>query len=257
MKFTERFNIQVELEEAKKRFVNRAYNRVFYRFYLTLDSNRRYSLAQEIASALGKRYSHHLKLEEQIGKGFHENLRALEAFYKYAGEYHDMRNVENVIVQLLEESEVDLGVKWEKGQFLPSGATLLDDKLVDDVLHWLRNKEYSSVVEPFEKGLRHFLYSEKRPELLADVVTDMYVALEALSKIITDRHTKDLSANSELYISKVKASEAYKKILKEYIAYANEFRHAVEEGKKRPSISKREAESFMYLTGLFIRLAIQ
>ncbi len=65
------------------------------------------------------------------------------------------------------------------------------------------------------------------------------------------------SANRELFISNVKASKEYKKILVEYINYANEFRHASKEGKNKPAISQQEAESFIYLTGLFIRLAVQ
>jgi hypothetical protein len=85
----------------------------------------------------------------------------------------------------------------------------------------------------------------------------MYEALEALAKIITGRTNKDLSANREPFVSKVKASEHYKKLLKEYIAYANEFRHAEREPGARPVPRRAEVESFMYLTGIFIRLAVQ
>jgi hypothetical protein len=84
----------------------------------------------------------------------------------------------------------------------------------------------------------------------------MYESLEALAGIITNRPKKDLSANRELFISKVKASDEYKKILSEYINYSNEFRHAAEEGRSKPAILPKEVESFIYLTGLFIRLAI-
>jgi hypothetical protein len=76
---------------------------------------------------------------------------------------------------------------------------------------------------PFEKGLTHFLYAAKRPEVLADVVTDMYESLEALTKIVTGRSDKDLSANREMFLAKVKASDEYKKLLKHYIDYANSF----------------------------------
>ncbi len=67
---------------------------------------------------------------------------------------------------------------------------------------------------------------------------------------------KELSANQELFIKEVKASDGYKKILKEYVSYGCDFRHAVEAGEKRPQISHKEAESFIYLTGLFISLAM-
>ena len=84
----------------------------------------------------------------------------------------------------------------------------------------------------------------------------MYEALEALTKIVTNRPEKDLSANQELFIKRLKASEPYKKILKDYIEYANEFRHAQKAGEKRPDVSEAEVESFVYLTGLFVRLAM-
>ena len=83
----------------------------------------------------------------------------------------------------------------------------------------------------------------------------MYEALEALAKIVTGRD-KDLSANQQSLISKVNASEHYKTLLKDYIDYANEFRHAASEKTPKPQISEREAESFVYLTGVFIRLAM-
>jgi len=53
----------------------------------------------------------------------------------------------------------------------------------------------------------------------------------------------------------VKASDEYKKLLKAYIEYANEFRHAAEEGTPKPALSPAEVESFVYMTGVFIRLA--
>ena len=83
----------------------------------------------------------------------------------------------------------------------------------------------------------------------------MHEALEALAKVETGRD-KDLSANAELFVKAVKASVPYKNLLKQYIEYANNFRHAVGKSAGRPNLSAREVESFMYLTGLFIRLAI-
>jgi hypothetical protein len=252
LKFIERFNIEIGLEEAKKHFVNRAHNQIFNYYYYTLTENNRFRVQREIVSALGDRCSGY-DLSTQIGDDFLRNLHALETFYDLG--YPLV--IDQYIKKFLSESEVDLGVRWDNGRFIKSGAQLLDNKLVNDVLDWLRQQKYITVIQPFEKGLDDFLHAEKLPQLLNDVVTDMYEALEALSMIITDRPNKDLSANRELFISKVNASSKYKKILSEYINYANEFRHAQEKGKNKPKISPKEAESFIYLTGLFIRLAIQ
>jgi hypothetical protein len=84
----------------------------------------------------------------------------------------------------------------------------------------------------------------------------MYEAVEALAKIETGRDV-DLSANCELFVKSVKASEPYKALLKDYIAYANQFRHAPRNKQPRPALSMKETESFVYMTGLFIRLAMR
>ena len=151
---------------------------------------------------------------------------------------------------------MDLGIEWQSGRFLRKGARLLDKIAVNDPLHWLRSEGYESVLKPFEKGLVDLLSATGKPDRFSDVVTDMYESVEALAKLKTGRSSKDLSANREAFISSVGASAEYKTLLSDYIAYANKFRHAVVEGGAKPLISEREAESFVYLTGVFLRLAM-
>ena len=104
------------------------------------------------------------------------------------------------IDSIIYDSETDLGVRRQPPHFVPTGAQLSDENLLNDQLHWLRDQNYRTVLRPFEQGLSHFLESEKKPQLLGDVVTDMYEAAEALAKIVTGRLHKDLSANAEMFI---------------------------------------------------------
>jgi hypothetical protein len=161
-----------------------------------------------------------------------------------------------LITDILARSEVDLGVRWKSGRFLRTGARSLDNQLVNDPLHWLTDPKLETVRTPYAKGLEHYLRAIRDPQVLPDVVTDMYEALEALAKIVTGRD-KDLSANRESFIRAVGASDQYKILLKDYIAYANTFRHGAGEDKPKPALSAGEVESFIYLTGIFIRLAMQ
>jgi hypothetical protein len=256
-KFHERFDIEIDLEEARRRFVNRAHALVFKGFWSKLEAACMVYSVVAVAFELGDELKGNLDIGKQVGMDFFRNLQGLEALYKALSDQDVAReNLENLIHRLCDASEVDLGIRWEHGQFVRSGAALLDESLVNDPLLWLRSSGYETVRTPFEKGLNYFLHASKRPELLADVVTDMYEALEALAKILTNRPDKDLSGNRELFLSKVKASEDYKQLLKDYIEYANKFRHAVKDGQSRPALSPKEVESFVYLTGLFIRLAI-
>lgn len=81
--------------------------------------------------------------------------------------------------------------------------------------------------------------------------------MEATAKWFLENN-KDLSGNQEKFVSKLGLPNSYKRMLKEYIGYANQLaRHAKDSQKHPYKIPPSEAESFIYLTGLFIRLAIQ
>lgn len=251
--FHERFEITIGIEDAKRRFVNRFYNVVN-----NLDYDIRKKIAKWIAHVFGEKYKEGFDIEYYVKDNFYSCLHAIEIMYEILmQESGDPAYTDSKIDSILSYSELDLGVKWEEGIFMRSGAKLLDEKLVNESLSWLKSKKYKNVYNPFEKGLSHFLKADKNTKFLYDVIRDMYESLEALAKIVTGRTNKDLSANAESFIKKVKTSKKYKAILKEYINYANEFRHALEEGKERPPLSIQEVESFIYLTGLFIRLAIE
>jgi hypothetical protein len=87
MKFINRFNIEVGQDEGRKRFVNRAYNRIFYKFFYDLDKNERNRIHLEIVSALGDKYSHGKILSDHIGDDFYRNLLALETLYQSLDRY--------------------------------------------------------------------------------------------------------------------------------------------------------------------------
>ena len=156
----------------------------------------------------------------------------------------------------LAASEIELGISWDSGVFTRTGAKLLDERLVNDPLHWLRERKYDSVVAPYEKGVKHLLEGEKHPERYADAVTDAYEGLEALAKIVIGQD-RDLTGNAEKFISELKLPETYRRMLKEYISFANVYRHAVKSGEKRDYPTLKDTEAFVYMTGLFIRLSIQ
>ncbi len=255
--FHERFKIQVNIGEAKGRFVNRVHNAIFSDFLYSLDDTSRTQIRTQVLTILGiKEVSYPAtSLEEYFGKDFWTNVQAVEALFHVVPS-HDQGSLARQIAAIMELSEVDLGIRGEKDRFLPAGSPLLDEKLINDVLGCLSPPEFKGVLTPFTKGLEHFLRSMNKPELLPDVVTDMYEAVEALAKLVTGRD-KDLSSNAEAFISKVKLSEDYKPMLKDYINYANKVgRHAGERGQAKAPLSKKEVEAFVYQTGLFIRLAV-
>ncbi|MBI2994453.1 MAG: hypothetical protein HYY48_09815 [Gammaproteobacteria bacterium] len=254
MNFESRFDIPVDRTEARRRFVNRVHNEIFTSFLFGLPDNLRYLASRYTMTALGEPYQSGVSLSTQVGEDFFTVLKALEAFFFALQAYYQQYFAKD-IERVLKLSETDIGIQWANGHFYRTGALLLDKALVNDPLHWLRAKKLNSVLEPFEKGLNHFLSASQRPELYSDVITDMHEALEALAKIITGRDM-DLSANRDSFISTIRCADQFKKILAQYIDFGCRYRHAPGESKPRSTLSEGEVESFVYLTGIFIRLAI-
>jgi hypothetical protein len=275
-----RFNIEVPIEEARRRFVNRIANRVRKLLWMVSIAGSLDATMYEVESKLGEPHSKFLdynevdqhligerlfvvRWAELVMENFFRCLQALEGLYigletvGVGGHDPAQKQLNDAIVETLAESEVDVGVSWQDGYFTRKGAELLDEKLVNEPLRWLADAKYQNVLVPFQKGLSHLLEGTMDPQRYGDAVTDMYEALEAIAKIVTAKPTKDLSGLREELIGKLRLPETHKVMLKQYIEYACDFRHALETGQKRTWPSEHEAENFVYLTGLFIRLAIQ
>lgn len=262
-RFHERFNIEVGLEAARERFINRLFNLIdeeFLGFTKKQCNLSEYVTAfKYIAYKLGIRYKGANNLEYYSGNEFPQVLRTLEALFQafqqesYANS--DSR-LDTAIKLAISESEIDLGIEWRDGLFYPSGAKLLDETLINENLKWLSDPKYSTVLAPFEKGLHHFLEAQRQPERLTDVITDMYEAVEKMARITNDNNAT-LGVNAEKFIGNLGLSDYYKTMLREYTKYAHEFRHAVKQGRVRVPPLPNEVEAFVYTTGLFIRLAVQ
>ena len=98
--------------------------------------------------------------------------------------------------------------------------------------------------------------ANKDPTRYGDVITDMYEALEAVAKIVTGRDV-DLAGNREKFASELRLPEQYTRMLKEYIDFGCKYRHSPGVTQPREYPSEEDTEAFMYITGLFVRRAIQ
>jgi hypothetical protein len=109
------------------------------------------------------------------------------------------------------------------------------------------------VLVPFRKGLQHLLAAQGRPEVLNDVITDMYEAFEAMARVLTGRPRLNRETR-EAFLNQV-GGGGLLAISKEYVEYAHSFRHSDDSNHPRPIPTEAEVEAFVYLTGIFLRLA--
>ena len=262
--FYRRFNIECTDEDAKQHFVNRIISFVSSNyesledasFPTRADRDRNQKLLA-IANELGGKYQPETTYSKYIANNFFRCLQALEALYKTLSPYNEERDeFQRRMESIISQGETDLGIRWRKGIFLPSGAKLLDEALVNENLQWLSGPKYKNVLGPFRKGLSDFLQAASQPERFKDTIRDMYEALEKMARVVCGNN-RNLKANAELFVNMLGLNPHYSKMLKDYLEYAHEFRHAVGEGKERVLPSPQEAEAFIYTTGLFIRLAIE
>lgn len=257
MKFIQRFShVEIGESEAQQRFISR----MLYVFFPSFPS----SSVDEVpraCSALGETLTDPRNVEQILRENFLRLLDMLERLFatlpRDSGDPRTLTapKLEQAIQHELGSADIDLGVEWRDGCFYPRGAKLLDNALVDDPLDWLINNGLPTVHDPLTKALSHFLHARKDSNLLADAITDAYDALEAMAKYVCGNE-RTFDHNRESFLSRIKASENFKKIAKEMSNYAHTFRHGTSESKPKPTPSVSEVEAFIYSVGILIRLAI-
>ena len=246
--FHSRFKIEVSLSTAKERFVNRALNRIFDQYVGELSNSGKVKM--EIASSLGDYYYPDKSIKDYIGNDFYRCLLALETVYRFAVALRAQEKLTDLIEGLFSDAEIDLDVRWRGEAFYPAGAAELDTALVNHNLDWLKEVGWDTVLSPYKKGLHTFLETQRRQELLSDVITDMYEAFEAMIKLVTGRE----SVSRDAFLKRCDAL-GISPLAKEYAKYAHRFRHGVHPEDHRVQPLESEVETFIYLTGIFLRLA--
>ena len=165
----------------------------------------------------------------------------------YDGHPKEQKEISDSVADALSSAAIDLGVKWNDGMFYPSGANELDEKLVEEPLEWLADFPAERI--DYMKALTG--YTNNR---LDEVVGNCYLTIEGLARNVLN-NGKVLENNRDELIAKIGLSQEWKSLLKNFVNYANEFRRHASEN--RHNIKPAEAEAFLYMTGLLVRLIIE
>jgi len=255
--FNNRFGLSSSLEEEKKKFVERVITFLNQFTASLLDHEAYKRLFDTICVQFGKNpedltislrgYTNLSDLHEISGKGFLSILKlwtAIRAYYREDVSVFSL--LDEAIITIIEKSEVDLEIRYTSGQFYPAKEKLLDKELIDFSLIAL------SIYPDEDKDLRIALQNYSANNKYG-IVEYCYRCMEGLGRKIL-RNNKTLIDNKPDLLKRISTAENWKRILSNYIEFGNDYgRHA---SKNRHSLTDKEAEGYLYMTALLIRLII-
>ncbi|MHC4327352.1 MAG: hypothetical protein ACYSWW_04415 [Planctomycetota bacterium] len=268
-RFNEVFGLEDGVEEEKKRFVERVnqlifhyvdtegfddfgYPKLFESLCFELGVNVHDFRERNVES--GMRYGRDFvpaTIRTVTKDNFEKTLRVLCILYKYIQLESDNKSAREWLSKqikiVLSRCTRDIGVRWKEEFFYPSGAKEMDKPLIEETLTWL--SDYKDERKDYRTALQY--YSEGNS--LGDVIQKCYLAIEGVARRVLG-NKKGLDNNKDELLAKMNLSDGWKPILATYIIYAHDYRHA---SAKRHEITKQEAEAYLYMTGLIIRLTIE
>ena len=259
-RFYKQFGAEPMIEEENKKFVNRINQTLIKDLHNSYDYER---LFHSICYSLGENSADIIKDHNRFnpygrtkipslrilsGDNLYKTMEILVAAYEYFKKDEEWKlKIEEAIKSAMGSSLIELGFRWKQGTFYKAGATILDEKLIEDPYEWLA--QYPDEKKEFEEAIISLMGKKYN-----DSVISCYLVIEGLvRKILSNRKT--LENNIENILKNLKLSQSWKSILKNYIDYANEFRRHASDNRNK--IDPAESEAYLYLTGLIVRLLIE
>jgi hypothetical protein len=266
-RFNKIFGLEDDVEEEKKRFVDRVNQSIFHQLDTVQGDRFNYRVlfdlvcfelgvnAQDFRDRIlgSGMYERHVpaSLRTLTQSNFKKTLLVLCILYAWLEITSDTEKnrewLSGWIKNVLDRCSCDIGIRWKDGFFYPSGAEELDKFLIEETLTWLN--DYPDERKDYQRALECYQASES----LTDVIKNCYSAVEGVTRKVLGNQ-KNLDNNKDALLEKMDLSDGWKKILANYITYAHDYRHASEQ---RHEIKEQEAEAYLYMTGLIIRLIIE
>ena len=256
-RFNKIFGLEDDVEAERKRFVKRVNQTIFHIIDTAKPTTFRYPmLFRLVCFELGVNANDFQQniswpITTLTGDDFNKTLQVLCILYVYLEGLPDsetrQKGLSDSIELVLSLCSCDIGIRWKEGFFYPAGVEELDESLIEETLTWLN--DYPDERKDYQRALECYL----KEDSLADVIKNCYLAIEGLTRKILG-NDKTLDNNKEQLLRKIDLSDGWKSILANYIKYAHDFRHA---SGQRHDIKNQEAEGYLYMTGLIIRLIIE
>lgn len=191
-----------------------------------------------------------LKLQD---KGHQILLIKLLEFLLNSSEVYNKNDISKQISEAIVLSGLDIQLckRGSEYVFYPSGAELLDTKVVNDTLNWL--EKYPNSREKFHEAL----ILQKKHESVRQVIDTMRLALELFIKQYFNNE-KSLENQKELLGKYLKEQDVAKEIRDMFSTlFLFYTRYNNENVKHADNCIELESEYIIYLTGTFIRFLIK
>ena len=266
-RFNKTFGLEDNVATERKRFVDRVNQIIFHEIdTVHTDSFVYHELFELICFELGvnandfsrrRTYSplgdtfRPPSIKALTSNDFYKTLLVLCILYVHVNIISDSEDkrewISERIKSTMDRCSCDIGIRWKEGFFYPAGAEELDELIIDQTLTWLN--DYPAEKKDYQRALGCYLGNES----LADVIKNCYLAVEGIARNVLG-NKKTLDNNKDELLKKMNLSNGWNSILATYIKYAHDYRHASEQ---RHEIKQQEAEAYLYMTGLIIRLIIE
>jgi hypothetical protein len=140
-----------------------------------------------------------------------------------------------------------------KVMIVPSGARLLDDGVINDVLDWL--SKYPSVQASFAKALSIFF--ERKKELRRNSLDELRFALEQLLRLVLHNHRQLEKQRDDLakWLNQEGVNQGVINLLVELLSKFTQYQN--ESVKHGDRSAWAEVEFMIYLTGTFMRFLLE
>lgn len=260
--FNARFGVSNTLEEERQLFVNRSISFIEDFCTKVLGKGQRDSdyinLFNTVCFLFGKNPKDYTAnflggrripdLEEISGTDFLSVMKLITAFRSYYSLNEKIYSIiDENILKFIDISSIDLQIGYTDGQFYPADEKLLDKELVEFSLKAL--SLYPNERKNFEIALNNFTANNKY-----GIIEHCYICMEGLLRKVLNNN-KTLIENKPSLQEKISLSDYWKKIIFNYIQFGNDYgRHAAA---NRHQLMEAEAESYLYLTALLIRLVVK
>lgn len=254
LKFSERFNLEMDSQEARRRFMLRM-NVSFFQsdFYKKELRTHHDVLAQKSAAALLEQYRFYTTPLSYVGDDFYRCLQVIEVMYQHFQEVNDrerMAKIETLVKDVLSHDAIRLALDWKDGRFFPTGPDLLDRSLIEETVTWLAVLDSKPLIDAYAHVIQLFIKPEQRSDATAEWLNALHISVTLFLKELSGESTSDVFVALSHWSARFKTGEFGQKLATELVDFLKIAGAA-------PKLSRADRESLLFAVASFFRWNIE